>query len=140
MLPFLLVPFALALGLVASDAPAQPPVAAPGDSTVVDSTDVAASTAPAVIQFENQGFEMATVYVVLQSGLPYRLGRVNSGSTTRLVVPRSVVGAPTTVQIVAVPFATGRRVSSGPVQLAQGEALRASLASSANLLSVLPVR
>jgi hypothetical protein len=140
MLPFLLVPFALAFGLVVSDSPAQPPVAAPIDSTVVDTTDAEPSTGPAVIQFENQGFEMATVYVVPQSGMPYRIGRVMSGNTARLVVPRSVVGGPTTVQIIAVPFATGRRVSSGPVQLAQGEALRASLASSANLLSVLPVR
>ncbi len=140
MLPFLLVPFALALGVAVSGSPAQPPVAAAVDSTVVDSTDAAPSDAPAVIQFENQGFEMATVYVVLQSGMPYRIGRVMSGNTARLVVPRSVVGGPTTVQIIAIPFATGRRVSSGPVQLAQGEALRASLASSANLLSVLPVR
>ena len=139
MLPFPFVPFALALGLAVSGSPAQPPVAA--DTTiVVDSTDAAPSTAPAVIQFENQGFEMATVYVVPQSGMAYRIGRVMSGNTARLVVPRSVVAGSTTVQIVAVPFATRRQVSSGPVQLAQGEALRASLASSANLLSVLPVR
>ena len=135
MLPLLLVPLALALGPAVRGPSAQPPAAKADDSAAV-----AAPASPAVIQFENQAFEMATVYVVSQSGMPFRIGRVNSGSTARLVVPRSVVGGPTTVQIIAVPFATGRRVSSGPVTLGQGDALRASLASSANLLSVLPVR
>lgn len=135
MLPFLLVPFALALGLIVGGPSTQPPAAGGGDSTVV-----ADSAAPTVIQFENQAFELATVYVVPQSGMPYRIGRVSSGATANLVVPRSVVGGATMVQIIAVPFATGRRVSSGPVTLGQGDALRASLASSANLISVLPAR
>ena len=135
MLPLLLVPFALALGLIVGGPSTQPPVAGASDSTVV-----AEAPAPTVIQFENQAFEMATVYVVPQSGMPYRIGRVNSGNTARLVVPRSIVGGATMVQIVAVPFATGRQVSSGPVSLGQGDAVHASLASSANLLSVLPVR
>ena len=153
MLPTLLVPLAAAFGLAVGGTHAQPPakdtVRAPAANTThaADSTaaapekapEKAPKSAPAVIQFENQAFDMATVYVVPQFGLPVRLGQVNSGRTTRLVVPRSVVWGPTTVEIVAVPFAGRRSVGSGPVTIGAGEALRATLSSTANLVSVLPV-
>src|SRR5690349_21335409 len=77
MSPILLVPLALAFGLAAGGSHGQPPVAGAADSTVV-ATDTmparAKAPAPAVIQFDNQAWDLATVYLVPQSGgLPVRL-------------------------------------------------------------------
>jgi hypothetical protein len=144
MSSLILVPLALALGLATSGASAQPPAPAAVDTTVaaapVDSPAKAPADERAVIQFENQAWDLATIYLVPQFGLPIRLGQVTSGRTANLVVPRGVLSSARTVEIVAVPFASRRAISSGPVTLYQGEALRASLASSANLISVLPAR
>lgn len=137
MLPMLLVPLALAFGLAAGGSHHQP---APAPAAVAaDTTAKAAPAAEAtVIEFENQSFDMATVYLVPQAGMPVRLGQVNPGRTQRLVVPRGVVGGLTSAEIVAVPFAHRYWVGSGPVTLGAGDSLRASLSSTANMVSILP--
>jgi hypothetical protein len=134
MLAFLLVPVALALGLAAHDAPSTP-----AERATSDSAAVAASDKPAVIEFENQGWDLATVYAVPQFGLRVRLGQVTPGSTARFVVPRSVTTAGT-VDIVAVPLARRFAIRSGPVSLQPGDAIRASIPASQNLISILPAR
>jgi hypothetical protein len=129
MLPLILIPLAFAFGLAAHDAPR-----APADRAPVVSAE------PAVIVFENQAWDLATVYAVPQFGLPVRLGQVMPGGTTRLRVPRSVVSTSGAVEIVAVPFARNFSVRSGLVTLVAGEAVRASLSPAENILSVLPER
>jgi hypothetical protein len=141
MLPMLLVPLALAFGLAVGGSHGQPPAASAADTVVAASEKAPAKApahAPAVIQFDNQAWDLTTVYLVPQFGLPVRLGQVTSGRTANLVVPRGVVASATSFEIVAVPFASRRAISSGPVTIAEGEALRASLPSTANLVSVLP--
>jgi hypothetical protein len=65
---------------------------------------------------------------------------VGAGQTVRFVIPRSVVAGPTSVNIVAVPFARRFTVGSGPVTMAPGDALNARLSSQENGVWVLPAR
>jgi hypothetical protein len=138
MFPFLLVPLALALGIAAHETHAAP--ATPAERAAADSAAVADARKPAIIMFENQGWDLATVYAVPRSGLAVRLGQVTPGATARLVVPRSVVTAGSSVDIVAVPLARNFAIRSGPVTIYPGDALRASIPASQNLISVLPAR
>jgi hypothetical protein len=133
---------ALALALVAQPPVSQP--AAPDSAARRPAADSAVAaprdTRHVTITFENQSLEVATIYVVSQSGYRARIGQVIPGRTQRLVVPRGVVGAASTVDIVAVSI--GRRViaRSGPVNLSPGDSYSASLSSLANIVSVLPAR
>ena len=134
MFAFLLVPLALAFGLAAHDGASAR--AGRGGRAADASAD---ADKPAVIEFENQGWDLATVYAVPQFGLAVRLGQVTPGVTARFVVPRSVT-ASGSVNIVAVPFARNFAIRSGPVTLLPGDAIRASISASENLISVLPGR
>ncbi len=134
MFPFILVPIALALGIAAHDAPATP-----AERAATDSVAVADSRKPAVIEFENQGWDLATVYAVPRGGLALRLGQVTPGTTERFVVPSSAVTAGS-FDIVAVPLARNYAIRSGPVSLSPGDGIRASIPASENLISVLPLR
>jgi hypothetical protein len=134
MLPLFLAPLAFALGLAMHNAPARPAAGA------ADSTSVAAANQPAVIEFENQAWDQATVYAVPRSGLPVRLGDVMAGATRRFTVPRTVFAGASTVDIVARPFARRFVVRSGEVTLFPGDEIRASLAPAENMISVLPAR
>jgi hypothetical protein len=135
MLPLLLVPLALALGVAVHGAPH----AATATPYSADSTAVSRGVEPAVIEFDNQAFDLATVYLVPQFGVPIRLGQVTGGGNSRFVVPRGVAYGGT-FEIVAVPFPRRFAVGSGPLTLLAGDALRASLSPSQNLVSVLPAR
>ena len=133
MLPFFLVPLALALGAATQRAQS------PADRAVADSAATANANKPVTIQFENQGWELATVYAVPQSGMAFRLGQVSPGRTERLVVPRSVVaGGLSSINIVAVPFARRAALSSGPVTVSPGDVLRATVPSTGNAVWILP--
>jgi hypothetical protein len=134
MLPIFLAPLALALGITLHHAAATPL------PTATDSATVAGSKQPVVIEFENQAWDLATVYAVPQSGGAVRLGQVTAGGTARLRVPLSVVADPTTVDIVAVPFARHVAARSGLVTVVPGDVLRASLPPAENIVSVLPGR
>ena len=138
MFAFLLVPLALALG-IAAHGTATPAERAQADSAA-DSVAVAHRDQPVTIRFDNQGSDLATVYAVPMNGIAVRLGQVTPGATARLVVPRSVVAGPTTVNFVAVPFARNFVTRSGPVTVAPGDAFDLALSASENLVSVLPAR
>jgi hypothetical protein len=121
---------ALALGLAQDSTPApakSPAKAPPADDRVT-------------IAFENQSLELATIYVVTASGGRFRVGQVIPGRTETLRLPRSVVGAAATIDIVAVPLARRYVIRSGPVTVAPGDTIAASLSPIANLVSVLPAR
>jgi len=137
MFPFLLLPFALALGLSTHQTPA------PAQAAVNDSTAAANAAAnaklPVTIEFDNQAWEMATVYAVPDHGLPVRLGDVTPGSTARLVIPRNVVSNITTLNLVATRLARRGAVGSGPVTVSPGDTFNVSLSSN-GLVSVLPGR
>ena len=132
MFPFLMIPLALALG-VATHHPVTPAQRATTDSAAVTQRD-----APVTIQFDNQAWDMATVYAVPQNGMAVRLGQVNAGSTARLVVPRSAVTSSGVINIVAVPFARRFSTGSGPVAVAPGDALKATLSPTENGVWVVP--
>jgi hypothetical protein len=134
MFPFIILPLALALGVAAHDAP-HPAERAAADSTVAANVDE-----PVVIQFDNQAWDMATVYALPQSGMAIRLGQVNPGSTARFVLPRGATAGSGVVNIVAVPFGRRFTVRSGPVSVTPGDRLSASLSPSENNISVLPAR
>jgi hypothetical protein len=134
MLPNLLVPLALALGVAAHGA------VAPAERVQADSTAVANRDQPVTIHFENQGYDLATVYAVPMSGIAVRLGQVTPGATAKFVVPRAVVSGPTTVNFVAVPFARNFATRSGPVAVAPGDVFDLALSASENAVSVLPGR
>src|SRR5437868_5299946 len=108
MFPFIIVPLAFALGIATHHAPS------PAARAVADSTAAANADKPAVIHFDNEAWDMATVYAVPQSGMAIRLGQVNPGSTARFVVPRTVTSGSGLVNIVAVPFGRRFTVRSGP--------------------------
>ena len=84
MLPSILVPLALGLATPGASRPAAAARAA------ADTVQAVAADQPVVITFDNQGFEIATIYAVSQSGFAVRLGQVSPGASRRLVLPRSV--------------------------------------------------
>lgn len=133
MLPLLILPFALALG-VAAHGGATPAAAAVADTTVAD------PNAPVTVRFENQSMDLATLYAVPSGGMAVRLGQVFSGGRSQFVVPKSMVWGVSTVDFVAVPFARNFVTRSGPVTLSPGDAYDLSLSPTENSLSVLPKR
>jgi len=134
MFPFIIVPLALAPHNAPHNAPS------PAERVVADSTAAANADQPAVISFDNQAWDMATVYAVPQNGMAIRLGQVNSGSTARFVLPRSVTSGVGVVNIVAVPFGRRFATGSGPVSVMPGDQFTATFSPSENNISVLPAR
>ena len=134
MFSFLLVPLALALGVAAHNAPT------PAERAVTDSTATANVDKPVTIRFDNQAWDMATVYAVPQSGMAIRLGQVNAGSTARFVLPRSATAGAGVVNIVAVPFGRRFATGSGPISVTPGDVLSATFSPSENNIAVLPAR
>lgn len=132
MLPLFILPLALVFGLATH--PASAPAAGADSTVAVD------ANAPARVAFENQGWDIVTVYAVPQSGMAVRLGQVTPGATGRFTVPRSVVASASSIDLVAVPLARNYVVRSGPVAMSPGDAFSASLSSAGHLISVLPAR
>ena len=134
MLAFLLLPIALAFGAVTHDkADASTPPAA---STSIVATD----TSRVIVDFVNDSWDLATIYVLRESGQYARLGEVAGVSNARLAIPRSVISGNELIRLVAVPIAGRARPNSGQISVSPGDHLSATLSSSLNNLSVLPGR
>jgi hypothetical protein len=133
MFLFLLLPFAVALGIAVHD------TQAPAQRAATDSAAVANANSPATIRFQNDALDNATVYAVPDHGMAARLGEVFGGQTSRLVVPRDLLSGGM-VNIVAVPFARNFVVRSGPVAMSPGDVMDVRLTSDERAVSVLPAR
>jgi hypothetical protein len=94
---------------------------------------------PAVVIFHNQSWELATVYAVRNAGQAIRLGTVNAGQTSRLVLPRGLVGTGGyAIDFVVRPLARNVVVRTGPLNVSPGTHLDLSLPSTLNFIAVLP--
>ena len=134
MFPFLIVPLALVLGVATTQHTPTPAQRAAADSAAVANKDK-----PVIVRFDNQAWDLATVYAVPRDGMAVRLGDVSPGSTERLVVPRSAVNGSGVINIVAVPFARHRASGSGPVAVMPGDELKATFSPTEDGVWVLPV-
>lgn len=93
----------------------------------------------AIVVFENQSLDQATVFIVPQGLNAQRIGTVMAGRTDTLVVPREFRNKGT-VNIVARLLARSRAPSSGPVSIRSGDALEVRLGVDDRILTVLPAR
>jgi hypothetical protein len=134
MFPFLLLPFAVALGIAVHD------TQSPAERAATDSAAVANANSPATIRFQNDALDNATVYAVPDHGMAVRLGEVFGGQTSKLVVPRDLLSGGGMVNIVAVPFARNFVVRSGPVPMSPGDVMNVRLTADERAVSVLPAR
>jgi hypothetical protein len=100
-------------------------------------TGTAGTDRPAVILFTNQALDQAAVYAIRSGGDVRRIGTVPSGRTETIVLPRDFVSAGS-ITIVAVPLASNRAASTGPVTMRPGDRYAVTLPTSENILSLLP--
>ena len=92
---------------------------------------------PAVLIFTNQALDQARVYAIRSGGDVRRLGTVQSGRTETITLPRDFVTAGS-ITIVAVPLASNRAASTGPVSIRPGDRYSVTLPIAEDILSLLP--
>ena len=92
----------------------------------------------AVIIFQNQSLDQATVYIVSPSIDFIRLGTVFAGRTETLRVPTTVNLNGGSLNIVARLLARPELPQTGPVTINAGETYRVTLPPDGRLLSFLP--
>jgi hypothetical protein len=92
---------------------------------------------PAVLLFTNQSLDQASVYAIRSGGDVRRIGTVQAGRTEAITLPRDFVTAGS-VNIVAVPLASNRALSTGPVSIRPGDRYSVTLPISENVLTLLP--
>jgi hypothetical protein len=96
------------------------------------------AASPAVVTFTNQGLDQVDVYAVRSSSGRRRLSTVAAGRSETFTVPRDIVFGAGAVTIIAVPLASNRVVSTGPVTIRPGDRLTITFPATQNTLVVLP--
>jgi hypothetical protein len=97
------------------------------------------ATVRTVILFENQSLNPTAVYAIRSGGDIRRIGNVGSGRTEEIVLPADLAYNAGPVTFLAVPLASNRAASTGPVTVNPGDRLSVTFPISENTLSVLPV-
>jgi hypothetical protein len=96
------------------------------------------SASPAVVTFTNEGLDQVDVYAVRSSSGRRRLASVAAGRSETFTVPRDLVFSAGPVTIIAVPLASNRVVSTGPITIRPGDRLAITMPVTQNTLTVLP--
>ena len=96
------------------------------------------AASPPVITFTNQGLDQVSLYVIRPGGDMRRLTSVMGGRTETLTLPRDLAYSAGPVTIIAVPLATNRAASTGPITVRPGDRLTITMPISQNSLVVLP--
>jgi hypothetical protein len=91
-----------------------------------------------VITFTNQGLDQVQVYAVRPGGDLRRLTTVASGRSETLTLPRDLTFSAGPVTIIAVPLASNRAASTGPITIRPGDRLTITMPPTQNSLMVLP--
>ena len=95
---------------------------------------------PAVLIFNNQSLDQATVYAVAPGSNYIRIGTVMAGRTEELTIPSDLVMRAGTLNIVARLLAHSNYPQTGAVSISPGERYEVTLPMDGRLLSFLPAR
>jgi hypothetical protein len=90
------------------------------------------------VTFTNEGLDQVDVYAVRSSSGRRRLASVAAGRSETFTVPRDLVFSAGPVTIIAVPLASNRVVSTGPITIRPGDRLAITMPVTQNTLTVLP--
>jgi hypothetical protein len=95
---------------------------------------------PAILVFNNQSLDQATVYAVAPGADYIRIGTVMAGRTEELTIPPDLAIRAGTLNIVARLLARNNFPQTGPVSISPGERYEVTLPMDGRLLSFLPAR